>query len=658
MLSRLIIPIVLVVAGAAAPADPVRATAEWALRQGGRIRLAGSATPLTDLSALPAGTLRITALDLMGAQLEPQDLERIAPLADLEELYLPAYMWNPGAGSRLDANEALRNLAGLKKLRKFQLGLHFLTNINVQDKGLAHLAPLTQIEELRLAQTRVKGLTLATFVHLRALDLTYSTFGDEGMQSLKDMHELTRLYLRDTLVSDAGLKWIADRKSLTELDLSGDRITDAGMESLRGLTNLRELNLLGAAITDAGLDALAGMTHLRNLNLYRTGITNAGVEKLKALRELVALDLRYTRATSAAVDSLAPALPECAVTFLSSPTRRAGTSKEAPRPAGPGEKALADWVRAVGGNAVFAGSRLREISLANTAVTDAQLAYLEQAPNLEKLSLETTQVGDAGARSLAKLTALVDLNLNQTTITDAGLKPLAALKLRRLSLDHTLVNSLPDLPATLVELELAGTAASMDALQHIASITGLQRLNLSYTDITDESLVLLAPLGKLRSLDLTSTEIGDVAAAHLESLAGLEELSLNYTRIGDKGVQAVAQLSNLKSLEIVRTRVTDAALTSLASLASLSHLNLNYTKVTDRGLWSLSAMPSLRELLLDTAAISDAGLEVLRGHANLKVLNLYHTLVTQKGYDALHSALPDCRIVWDRDSSLPNRRGS
>jgi hypothetical protein len=44
--------------------------------------------------------------------------------------------------------------------------------------------------------------------------------------------------------------------------------------------------------------------------------------------------------------------------------------------------------------------------------------------------------------------------------------------------------------------------------------------------------------------------------------------------------------------------------------------------------------------------------------ASLKVLNLYHTLVTEDAYRALAAALPQCKIVWDRDSSLPNRRGS
>jgi hypothetical protein len=43
---------------------------------------------------------------------------------------------------------------------------------------------------------------------------------------------------------------------------------------------------------------------------------------------------------------------------------------------------------------------------------------------------------------------------------------------------------------------------------------------------------------------------------------------------------------------------------------------------------------------------------------NLRLLNLYHTLITDKGYNQLKAALPNCKIVWDRESALTNRRGS
>lgn len=439
--------------GQAASAGSDRVVAEWVIEQGGRVSLDDRRMPLGDVSQLPAGDFHLTAVDLMGTHIDPADLKRLSELARLKELFLPGYMWNTGAGSRTDANEELRQLAGLHSLLKLHLGLHFLTNINVQDKGIAHLAPLVQLQELRLAQTRIKGVTLAPLVNLRCLDANYTQFGDEGMESLRGMQHLTRLYLRDTLVTDAGLKALTGLKELEVLDLSGNRIGDAGVACLKELTGLRELSLLGATITDAGMDALAGMTRLRDLNLYRTGITNAGLQKLQAMKGLVALDLRYTRVTPAAVSALRRRLPECNVAFVGVPAREAAGSVREPKLAG--EQALAEWVRLMGGKAQLSGGKLLAASLANTAVTDAQLAILARAQHIERLSLETTQIGDLGMRALASMNRLRELNLNQTTVTDAGVRVLRGL--RKLSLHHTLVRR-PELPAELEELELAGTA--------------------------------------------------------------------------------------------------------------------------------------------------------------------------------------------------------
>jgi hypothetical protein len=61
---------------------------------------------------------------------------------------------------------------------------------------------------------------------------------------------------------------------------------------------------------------------------------------------------------------------------------------------------------------------------------------------------------------------------------------------------------------------------------------------------------------------------------------------------------------------------------------------------------------------LDSANITDAVVESLATLRTLQDLNLYHTLVTEKGHQALKQALPNCRIVYDVESSLPTRRKS
>ena len=81
-------------------------------------------------------------------------------------------------------NAGLEHLKGLPELRAIWLA-------NVGDAGLAHLEGLTQVQELRLD---------------------------------------------DTKVSDAGLEYLKGLTQLQELHLSGTKVSDAGLEHLKGLS--------------------------------------------------------------------------------------------------------------------------------------------------------------------------------------------------------------------------------------------------------------------------------------------------------------------------------------------------------------------------------------------------------------------------------------
>jgi Leucine-rich repeat (LRR) protein len=261
----------------AALAAGEREIATWAIRAGGRVLINEARTPVRDLSALPAGEFQITGLDLYGTIIEPKELEKISQLTTLKELYLPGPSWNPGAGSRLDANEELKFLAGLVNLEKLHFSTHFLTNVNVKDTGFEHLKTLTNLKELRLSQGRLQKFSLAPFANLESLDLSYSTASDEMMKSLAGLKKLRRINLRDSLVTDEGLRSLKGLSALEELDLYGLKITDAGVAQLADLQSLRKLNLLGGPVTDAGVEQLARLPKLMELNLYRSEMTNAGL---------------------------------------------------------------------------------------------------------------------------------------------------------------------------------------------------------------------------------------------------------------------------------------------------------------------------------------------------------------------------------------------
>ena len=85
-------------------------------------------------------------------------------------------------------------------------------------------------------------------------------------------------------------------------------------------------------------------------------------------------------------------------------------------------------------------------------------------------------------------------------------------------------------------------------------------------------------------------------------------------------------------------------------------MKLDYTSIDDKAVEFLKTLPAVSELSLDTTNVTDTGAQTLKSMSGLKTLNLYHTLVTEKGARELIAALPSCKIVFDRDSSLPNRR--
>jgi Leucine-rich repeat (LRR) protein len=63
--------------------------------------------------------------------------------------------------------------------------------------------------------------------------------------------------------------------------MSHTQISDAGLEHLKDLTGLQRLWLSSTRITGAGLAYLDGLTGLQRLDLIDTHVTDTGVQQLK-----------------------------------------------------------------------------------------------------------------------------------------------------------------------------------------------------------------------------------------------------------------------------------------------------------------------------------------------------------------------------------------
>ena len=85
-------------------------------------------------------------------------------------------------------------------------------------------------------------------------------------------------------------------------------------------------------------------------------------------------------------------------------------------------------------------SKIKQLSIKNSHLTDEGLEEIKDLKNLEVLSLDYAQITDAGLEHIKGLSNLEELSLVHTPITDEGLEKIACLKkLHLIYLNGTLV---------------------------------------------------------------------------------------------------------------------------------------------------------------------------------------------------------------------------
>ena len=235
-----------------------------------------------------------------------------------------------------------------------------------------------------------------------------------------------------------------------------------------------------------------------------------------------------------------------------------------------------------------------------------------------------------------------------------------------------------------------------NGLKNILGLTNLERLDLSYCDITDNGLINLTGLINLKYLFLRGCKISNVGLIYLNHLTnllfldlscienisalGLEQLNgltnlnslhlWNCTSINNDGLQHITGLPNLTQLDLRRTQISDTGLANLKKLTDLTHLNLSETQISDAGLEHIKGLTNLTELRLSYTGISDAGLAHLKNlhkltnldldHCkkisnmcvahlkelpNLTIISLYHcNLITDEGLANIEEAMPNLHV--------------
>lgn len=256
-----------------------------------------------------------------------------------------------------------------------------LRNTLLGDQGIARFASLKALKviDLRVSPmvTDAAMKTLAKMPQLRAVRLTGCNVTDAGIATLLDLPRLTELDVRNCRGVTAGaIARLTERESLRILKIGGPKINDEFLETVAKLNNLTGLSLDNCDITDAGVARLADLP-LLDLTLYQcAGVTDKGLEILTGYTKLQHLTARDVPAKGSALAKL-------------------------PHP-----------------------EKLLSLNMAQSAVTDAELAVMRKMTSLESLNLSETGLTDAAVDALSKLGPVKQIVLTQTAISPEGMSRL------------------------------------------------------------------------------------------------------------------------------------------------------------------------------------------------------------------------------------------
>jgi hypothetical protein len=233
--------------------------------------------------------------------------------------------------------------------------------------------------------------------------------------------------------------------------------------------------------------------------------------------------------------------------------------------------------------------------------------------------------------------------------------------------------ALPDGEIYLRGINLAGCRIFSTDLHNLAGLRGLESLNLSgnwnfTSQVSDSGLAHIADLTTLQSLDLSFSAVSEDGLKHLRDLKDLRGLWFYMCpNVRDDGVAYIAGLHRLETLHLGGTKVTDEGLKNLEGMTELINVLLDGAPIRGRGLAHLANAKqmhwlhlandpldddefevitrlSMQQLSLTNTPLTDKSVRYLKTLRNLKDLRIGGTQITESGVAELKSALPNCQV--------------
>lgn len=447
---------------------------------------------------------------------------------------------------------------------------------------------------------------------------------DKSLKPLADLELIDELAVEDSRVTDSGLRNISKLKTLKSIKLVRSNFSGAALAHFSDLSGLQSLSVDDLQLSDADLSPLKKLTNLQTLDLGATQITDAGLNNIgQGFPKLKDLKILSNRVSAEGIQVLRKALPEAQIeikpydeTVLATarPQFIAENTPEA-------DAILDRWKKRSATIDTDRENPRLVVNFESGDFSDADLAEIEQLPNLSTFTLKGRPITDEGLSHVKSLPRLTALDLSGTLVTDRCLDYLADQK-------------------ELDVLVLTGTKITNEGMKSLGKLTSLSSLWLDGTSVTDEGLVHLKNLNLER---LEAPQITDRGMPHIAHMTKLTRLEL--PNVSDDGLKDLKDLKNLDIL-VLGSNVTDEGLKHLLPLRGiLNILSLDRTKITNDGLLQFKDFSRLEYLLLKETSITDAGLAHLKSMPKLRRIDLEGTAVTEDAVEKYRKTLPPYRTV-------------
>ena len=184
-----------------------------------------------------------------------------------------------------DFTKKVKELQQTDKIKPILLALQKATVIKKESTDIP-LTPVEKADEKIMDQLRQQGVVVLPVAqnsnYVMANFVTDTIVDKNDLQLLLQLKkQLIWLKLDGTNFGDDGMQTISQLTNLTKLDLSQTAITDKGLAQLQTLANLQYLNLVSTKISSQGLLQLKDLKKLQSLYLYQTNISKTDWAALK-----------------------------------------------------------------------------------------------------------------------------------------------------------------------------------------------------------------------------------------------------------------------------------------------------------------------------------------------------------------------------------------